>query len=205
MQTHRCAVFRRGNHRNLEFAWQIAEFRVKCAPLTQQLGPWARIRNFVCGSPCILVGRNVANAVTAGLDGVHLYARQLFQKIAAFLQLDPVILDILPRGEMAIIAVIFARDMRQHPHLTAVQCAIGNGHAQHIGVQLQIQAIHQPQRLKLVLGHFARQAALHLIAKIGNARIDNGLVIIIIFIHVRLPASNYPGTDAGVGRFKGKV
>jgi hypothetical protein len=39
------------------------------------------------------------------------------EDIAGIFQLDPVILDILTRGEMPVIAVIFARDMRQHAHL----------------------------------------------------------------------------------------
>ena len=142
---------------------------------------------------------------------MHLDARQFLQQIAAFFQLDPVILDILPRGEMAVIAVIFARDVRQHPHLAAVERAVRNGNAQHIGVQLQIEAVHQPQRLELVLGHFARKATLHLIAEIGNAGIDDRLIIIVIFIHIRSPSRQptdrrvlMSGQDAPSGQAHGR-
>ena len=76
--------------------------------------------------------------------------RQLFE-------LDPVELDVLPGGEMAVAAVVAARDMRQHAHLLRRQRAVGDGDPQHVGVQLQIDAVHQPQRLELVLGQFAGQ------------------------------------------------
>ena len=42
------------------------------------------------------------------------------------------------------------------------QRAIGHGDAQHIGVQLQIEAVHQPERLELIFGQLAGEAACHL-------------------------------------------
>ena len=100
------------------------------------------------------------------------------------LQLDPVILDVLARGEVAVIAVIFARDMAEHFHLLAIERAIGDGDAQHIGVELKIEAVHQPQRLELIFGDFTGHAAAHLIAEFLHAGIDNGLVIFIILVHL---------------------
>ena len=87
---------------------------------------------------------------------------------------------------MTVIAVIFAGDVREHPHLAAVQRAIGNGNAQHIGMQLQIQTVHQPQWLELVFRNLPRDTPVYLIAKFGNARIDDRLVEMVIFIHIRL-------------------
>ena len=66
---------------------------------------------------------------------------------------------------MAVAAIVAARDMRQRAHLLRRQRAVGNGDAQHIGVELQIDAVHQPQRLELVFGQFAGQPARHLIAE----------------------------------------
>src|SRR3546814_9284498 len=77
---------------------------------------------------------------------MHLHRREIGQNICRIFQLDPVILDVLTRGEMAITPVIFARDRGKHMHLLAAERAIGNGHAQHIGMELKIEAIHQPQR-----------------------------------------------------------
>ena len=124
---------------------------------------------------------------------MHLDRRQFSEQVGRFLQLDPVVLDILARGEMAVIAVIFARDVRQHPHLAAVERSIGDGDAQHIGVQLQIEPVHQAQRLELVFGDFAGKAALHLVAELLDACIDDRLVVIVIFIHFKSPNRRQQG------------
>ena len=183
VQPHRRAIFLGPDHRDLELARKVAEFRVEGAPLAQQFRPDARIGDLVGGSPGILVGRDISDAIAAGLDRVHLDRRQIGKDVGRVGQLDPIILDVLPRGEMAVAAIVFARDRRQHPHLAAVERAIGNGDAQHIGVELQIQAVHQPQRLELVLGDLPRKAALHLIAKFLDARVDDLLVVLVVFIH----------------------
>ena len=86
-------------------------------PLAEQFCPWTRVNDFVGRSARILVRRYVADTISAGLNGVHLDRGEFLKDVSAFLKLDPVILNILTRGEMPIIAVIFARDMRQHAHL----------------------------------------------------------------------------------------
>ena len=68
-----------------------------------------------------------------------------------------------------------------------VQRAVGNGDAQHVGVQLQIDAVHQPQRPELVLGDLAGQPALDLVAELGDAGIDEIVVEFVVAVHVRLP------------------
>ena len=138
VQPHRRPVIGRGDHRDLELARQQLEFGVEGRPLPQQFGPGARIGNLVGGSARELVRADIADAVAAGLDRVHLDRRQLGKNVGRILQLDPVILDVLPGGEMAIALVILARDMGEHVHLLRIERAIGNGDAQHIGVQLQI-------------------------------------------------------------------
>ena len=153
--------------------------------LAQQLGPRARIGDLVrCGAG-ILIGRQVADAFAAGLDRVHLDGGELGQNIGRLLQLDPIVLDVLPRREMAVAAIICAGDMAEHPHLPAVQRPIGDGDAQHIGVKLQIEAVLQAQRLELILGHFAGDAAADLIAEFVHAGIDDRLVVFVVSVHVR--------------------
>ncbi|MNU95453.1 hypothetical protein D3C71_854690 [compost metagenome] len=85
---------------------------------------------------------------------------------------------------MAVTAVIFAGDMRQHPHLPGIQRAIGDRDAQHIGMKLQIDAVHQAQRLERVLCEFAGKTALDLIAKLFHAARNKGVVEFIVTIHV---------------------
>ena len=183
MQPHRRAIGVTGDDRNLELARQIAEFRVEAGPLPQQFGIRAWIDQFVGRSARVMIRTDVADAVAAGLDGVHFHGCQIGQNIARFLQLDPVVLNVLAGGEMAIAAIILVRDIAQHMHLRAAQRAIGHRHAQHIGVQLQIQAVHQPQRLELVLGDLAIKAALRLIAEFRHAGIDHCLIVFVIKIH----------------------
>ena len=81
VQAHCRAVFGRGDDRDLELARQIAEFRVEGAPLAQQFGPDARIGDLVGCGPGILVRADVADAISTGLDGVHLDRCQFGQDV----------------------------------------------------------------------------------------------------------------------------
>ncbi len=85
---------------------------------------------------------------------------------------------------MAEVAVIGAGDMGQLAHLLRRQNAIGHGDAQHIGVQLQIETVHQAQGLELILAELARQAACHLIGELGIAVAHKGMVERIVLIHI---------------------
>ena len=46
--------------------------------------------------------------------------------------------------------------------------AVGDGDPQHVGVELQIDAVHQPERLELVLGQLAGDAPLDLVAELRD-------------------------------------
>ena len=54
---------------------------MKSRPLADEFGPWTAVFKFISGDTSILVTGHVADAVTAGLDGVHLYAGQLRQNV----------------------------------------------------------------------------------------------------------------------------
>ncbi|MCY1300502.1 hypothetical protein D9M70_500690 [compost metagenome] len=73
--------------------------------------------------------------------------------------------------------------MGKHAHLAARQGAIGNGDAQHIGMKLQVNAVHQAQRLEGVLGELAAQAALDLIAELFDAGGNESVVEFIVTVH----------------------
>src|SRR6266403_5453638 len=108
-----------------------------------------------------------------------------------FGELDPVELDVLPRGEVAVTAVIAPRDMRERTQLLRRQGSVGDRHAEHIGVQLQIDAVLQPQHLEFVLGELAGQPSLHLIAKFRDTFVDDCAIEFVICIHQSWP---YAGT-----------
>ena len=190
VDAQRGAVVARRADRDLELARQEGEFRMQRHMLADDLGPDARILDLVGRDAGPLVGGDVAHAIAAGLHAVHADAGEIGHRVRQFLELDPVVLDVLPRGEMAVAAIVAARDMRQHAQLLRRQRAVGDGDAQHVGVELQIDAIHQPQRLELVLGQLARQAARDLVAKIRDALGDERAVEIVIEIHAR-PVSSF--------------
>ena len=143
---------------------------------------------YVGGGAGVLVGADVADAVAAGLDGVHLHRRQVGQDVGRLFQLDPVVLDVLARGEVAIAAVILVGDVAQHAHLRAAQRAIGHGDAQHIGVELQVEPVLQAQRAELFLGQRAVDAAAGLVAEFLDAGVDHRLVVAVVLVHVRSPS-----------------
>src|SRR5690606_27828967 len=97
----------------------------------------------------------------------------------------PVELDVLPRGEVAVTAVISARDMGELAQLPRGQRTIGHGDTQHIGVQLQIEPVHQPQRPELVLAELAAEAPAHLVGKLRGAARYESRVEFVISIHAR--------------------
>jgi hypothetical protein len=73
--------------------------------------------------------------------------------------------------------------MGQHPHLAGVQRAIGDGDPQHIGVELQVEAVHQPQGLELGLVQRAGQAALDLVAELRHPLGDEAVVELVVAVH----------------------
>ena len=157
-------------------------------PLPQQLGPGPRVGDLVGGDAGIVVAGDVADAVARGLDGVHLDLGQLAQDVGHVLQLGPVELQVLPRGEVAVAAVVLVGDVGELPELARAQRAVGDGDPQHVGVQLQVEAVLQPQRLELVLAQLARQAAPDLVGELRRPLQDELPVELVIAIHGDPPA-----------------
>ena len=85
---------------------------------------------------------------------------------------------------MPVAAVIVTRDMRKTPQLLRRQRAIGNSDPEHIGMELQINAVLQPQHLEFVFGQFTGKPALHLIAEFRDPLVDQRAVEFVICVHV---------------------
>jgi hypothetical protein len=68
-------------------------------------------------------------------------------------------------------------------HLARGQRAVGDGDAQHVGVQLQIDAVHQAQRLELVLRQLALEPALDLVAELRHALAHELRIEFIVAVH----------------------
>ena len=188
MRLNHRAIVRGAVHGDLELAREKREFGMKRRPLPQDLRVRARIGDLVMRDAGEMVRRDVANAVSRGLDRVHLDARELGQDVGRVLERRPVELDVLPGGEMAVAAVINPRDLGELAHLARIEDAIGHGDPQHIGVELQVEAVHQPMRAELLFGQFAAEAPRHLVAELLDSRRDEGGVEIVIVIHGRSPS-----------------
>ena len=109
-----------------------------------------------------MIGCNIANTIARGLNSVHIHICQICENIRNILQPYPVKLHILTGGKMPIAAVIALGNIGQLFHLHAAERPIGDSHPQHIGMKLQIQAILQPQGLKLLFAQNPVKAALNL-------------------------------------------
>ena len=182
---HGGTVFLRTAHGNLEFARQPGKFRMKGRPLPQNFAIGTRIDHFVRCHTGKLVGGDIADAIARSLDRMHFNRRQLGENVRRLFQLDPVVLNIGAGREMAIVTVMFARDLSQHAQLAAAEVAVGNRHAQHIGMTLVIQTVLQTQRLEFLFRQFVRQPAPHLVTELHHSLVDNRLVILVVLVHTK--------------------
>ena len=84
---------------------------------------------------------------------------------------------------MAVAAVVGARDVRELPELRRRHEAVRDRDAQHVRVQLHVEAVLQAQRLELVLGDLAGQAAGDLAAELVGAVGDDAAVVVVVLVH----------------------
>ena len=95
--------------------WKV--LRIDRRPLPEDLGQQARVQILVGGNPGKGLGGDVAHAVAGGLDRMHVVRGQPVENIRHALQLNPVELDVLPRGEVPVATVVHPGDMCQRAHL----------------------------------------------------------------------------------------
>ena len=200
VQLGRHPVMRTAGDGDLELARQPGELRVQRGPLPEDFGIDPRIDHLIPRGAGVFIGGDVADAIAAGLDGMHVHIRQRLENGRHILELGPIELDVLPRREMPETTIPTAGDDRQLAQLRRRQHAIGDRHAEHIGVQLEIEAVHQPERLELLLGQRAGEAALHLVGELGDPLPQEGAVDLVVAVgpgfrrgqgvHLRRPASS---------------
>mmetsp|Transcript_1021 Transcript_1021/g.1211 ORF Transcript_1021/g.1211 Transcript_1021/m.1211 type:complete len:274 (+) Transcript_1021:893-1714(+) len=191
------AILFTGRDGDLELAAHELEFRVIGRPLTDQFRDRAGVFDLVRGGAGEMVGGHVADGVAGGLDCVQVHLCQRVQHVRHVLQLGPVVLDVLTGSEMAIALVPLFRQQRELAHLVGRQRAIGDRNPQHIGVQLQIQTVHQAQGLELVLGQRAVNAALDLGTELAVALFQEGSVEVVVLIHWLRPPVCRGGSSMG--------
>ena len=131
---------------------------------------------------------------------MHLDIGERAQDLGNVDQLDPVELQILPRGEVAIAAIPTPSDHGKLAQLAGRQHAVGNGDAQHVGVQLQIESVAQAKRTELVLSQFASKPAPNLLAKLRHTLMHESVVELVIAVHRTNPWSEWFGERRGYVR-----
>jgi hypothetical protein len=201
------AVFGGAGDGDLELARQEGEFGVQRAPLAHDFREGARIGDFVDRDAGALVAGDVADAVAAGLDAVHVDRSQQVHHVGALGQRNPVVLDVLARREVRVVRraacaaqqalrldglavdlglglVVLAGDAGQHAQLAARELAIGHGHAQHGRVALHVPAVLQAQRAELVFRRACRLLpALELVAELRRALVHELAIEICVLVH----------------------
>src|SRR5450830_478819 len=180
---------------DLELARQVGEFRVEGGPLTDDFAPRARVDQLVGGDTGKLIGGDVAQAVAAGLDRVHLHGRQLSENLRHVLQRRPVELHVLPGTDVGVALVVVTGDPRHHSRLARRQLTIRHGNPQHRGETLDIQAILQTQRAELFFAQLTCQIASGLITELLDAVLDDPLIVLVVYVHIDpvLRLHKYPG------------
>ena len=148
----RGAIVGRAGHGDLELARQVRELRVERRPLPHAARCTGRgSTDLVAGDAREVVARDVADAVARGLDGVHLDPGELGQDVGHLLDMRPVELDVLARREVAVAAVVGAADVGERAQLPRRQLPVRDRDPQHWRMLLNIKAILQTQRAKLVV------------------------------------------------------
>ena len=80
---------------------------------------------------------------------MHFDAGEVVQDGRNVGECGPVVLDVLARGEVAIAASYLRAIWASIRNCFGIERTVGDGDAQHIGVQLQVDAVHQPERTEL--------------------------------------------------------
>ncbi len=119
---------------------------------------------------------------------MHLDRREQREDLGNVLEARPVVLDVLPGGEVPVSSVILAGDLREHAQLGRRQQTVRNRDAQHRRVLLDVEAVLQAQRPELVFGQLAREEAACLVAKLRDPLVDERLIETVVTVHA---ASRY--------------
>src|SRR6202790_3837008 len=83
------AILRRAGDRDLELARKVREFGMERRPLPNDLAPGPRVLELIRRNSRQMIRGGVADAVAAGLNGVHLDGPELGQNAGTSLKLGP--------------------------------------------------------------------------------------------------------------------
>ncbi len=213
MPAHGSTVIGSAGDGDLELAGQEGELRVQGAPLAHDFGKRAGVGNLIHRYTGQLVAGDVADAVAAGLDTVHVHGGQQVHHVGAFGQGNPVELHVLAGGEVAVAhgqvggapsglgadglvkhlfagVVVFAGNAGQHAQLGAGELAVRHCYTQHGCVALDVPAVLQAQGAEFFVTQSAGLVAFQLVAVLGRAGADELAVKFGVLVHRQGSAKN---------------
>src|SRR5690554_5993543 len=173
----------RSVHCNLELAGQEGEFRMKGRPLPDDFAVGPRIGNFVRLHAGELVCGGVADAVAAGLVGMHFHFGQFRQDIRHIFQVRPVQLDVGPGGYVGVATVVIPGNPGQPAQLFRAQHAVGHADSEHGGMTLNIETVLEAKGKEFLFGKLTGQCAFGLIPELGHTLGCDLLVVFIVNVH----------------------
>ena len=151
----RGAVFRGAGDGDLELARQEGELGVQRAPLAQDFAEGARVGDLVDGDAGALVAGDVADAVAAGLDAVHVDAGQQVHHVGALDQRNPVELHVLARREVAVADFRWERPSRRRASAPGRARPAWPARPEDLGLGLVVFAGDLGQHAQLAAGQLA--------------------------------------------------
>jgi hypothetical protein len=165
---------------DLEFARQIAREILAQKGVRHFLRVGAHVENFVAGDAGQGADGDVAHGVVAGLAIGQPHVRQQVHKAGDARQRHEMVLNVLPRGEVAPAAAEFVRDARELLHLPGSEQAARDLAAHHLNsrLPLPVDTVLEPERAKLVLRDFAGEECLRLPAEDFDLFADGAVVLL---------------------------
>ena len=112
-------------------------------------------------------------------------------------QPGPVELDVLAGGEVRVPLVVGACYVGKPSQLRRRNQAIGDRHAQHRRVALDVEAVLQPQRAEVVLRQLADKMPARLVAELAYALVHDALVDFVVSVHAVFGPPVCPPSRAG--------
>jgi len=115
---------------------------------------------------------------------MHVDIRQCIEDVRNVPELWPVELDILTCREVTISLVPAIGDVGQLPELAAIECAVGNCHPKHVGMELKVEAVHQAKRLEFLFRQRSFNSTFDLFPKLFDPLANKLPVKFIVIVHI---------------------
>ncbi len=114
---------------------------------------------------------------------MHLDLGELGENVGYVLELRPVELQVLPRREVAVAAVVRAGDVGEGAQLRGREEPVRNRDPQHRRVPLDVEPIAQTQRPELVFAELAGKEPPRLVAELLDPAGHELAVVIVVAVH----------------------